>query len=255
MDEETGLVYYGYRYLDAAQGRWPSRDPIGEMGGTNCYEFCLNAVYFYYDHLSMDPVPLDFRDFPSNRATREEAEKKIFPKEQHPGGIPTWARRLLDRGCIGLCSIYQGNMIPSKPNPEDEEGVKCFNTREEAESEGKNCPACTVPAYFTKQGKYKDGKKPKIVVPATGRIPNDSVEALDGKNGTDFNYVTYMPSTQTYAWMNHREYNSQAGSLNAAMAGVPLKDRPQVIVVSGHEPNYDKYKDKMWCVKCKIKSN
>jgi len=33
LDVTTGLYYYGYRYYDPATGRWPSRDPIGEMGG------------------------------------------------------------------------------------------------------------------------------------------------------------------------------------------------------------------------------
>jgi len=32
QDEETGLVYYGYRYYDPGTGRWPNRDPIGELG-------------------------------------------------------------------------------------------------------------------------------------------------------------------------------------------------------------------------------
>jgi len=32
QDEETGLVYYGYRYYDPSTGRWPNRDPIGEPG-------------------------------------------------------------------------------------------------------------------------------------------------------------------------------------------------------------------------------
>lgn len=29
-DEESGLVYYGHRYLNPAQGRWLSKDPLGE---------------------------------------------------------------------------------------------------------------------------------------------------------------------------------------------------------------------------------
>ena len=32
-DDETDLVYYGYRYYSPALGRWMSRDPIGEVDG------------------------------------------------------------------------------------------------------------------------------------------------------------------------------------------------------------------------------
>jgi RHS repeat-associated protein len=31
-DDETDLVYYGYRYYNPTAGRWLSRDPIGEKG-------------------------------------------------------------------------------------------------------------------------------------------------------------------------------------------------------------------------------
>jgi RHS repeat-associated protein len=31
-DWETGLYYYGYRYYDPSTGRWPSRDPINDVG-------------------------------------------------------------------------------------------------------------------------------------------------------------------------------------------------------------------------------
>lgn len=34
--------YYGFRYYDAATGRWPSRDPIDENGGLNIYGFVGN---------------------------------------------------------------------------------------------------------------------------------------------------------------------------------------------------------------------
>ena len=36
--EYTGLYYYGYRYYDATTGRWPSRDPIGDVGGPTWFE-------------------------------------------------------------------------------------------------------------------------------------------------------------------------------------------------------------------------
>ena len=53
QDEETGLVYYGYRYYDPGTGRWVSRDPIAELGGLNLYGFALNDPVDYVDKLGM----------------------------------------------------------------------------------------------------------------------------------------------------------------------------------------------------------
>ena len=40
VDNETGLLYYGYRYYSPKLGRWISRDPLQEQGGLNLYEYC-----------------------------------------------------------------------------------------------------------------------------------------------------------------------------------------------------------------------
>ncbi len=44
QDEETDLLYYGYRYYNAGTGRWLSRDPIGEKGGPNDYASLANSL-------------------------------------------------------------------------------------------------------------------------------------------------------------------------------------------------------------------
>ena len=41
-DSELGLVYYNYRHYSPTDGRWLSRDPIGEQGGRNLYCFVGN---------------------------------------------------------------------------------------------------------------------------------------------------------------------------------------------------------------------
>ncbi len=41
-DDETGLVYYGFRYYAPGMGRFLTRDPIGEAGGLNLYRFVGN---------------------------------------------------------------------------------------------------------------------------------------------------------------------------------------------------------------------
>ena len=42
QDDETDLLYYGYRYYNASTGRWTSKDPIDEYGGLNLYGFSEN---------------------------------------------------------------------------------------------------------------------------------------------------------------------------------------------------------------------
>ncbi len=53
QDDETDLVYYGYRYYNASTGRWLSRDPIAELGDGNLYEFCRNNPADSYDELGL----------------------------------------------------------------------------------------------------------------------------------------------------------------------------------------------------------
>ncbi len=58
-DKETGLYYYGDRYYSPDLRRWLNRDPMGENGGVNLYEFCLNNSLRYYDYLGQDTVSFD----------------------------------------------------------------------------------------------------------------------------------------------------------------------------------------------------
>ncbi|MEY4089901.1 MAG: hypothetical protein RJB55_2172, partial [Verrucomicrobiota bacterium] len=51
QDEETGLLYYGYRYYAPREGRFISRDPIEEKGGLNLYAFCGNDGINRWDYL------------------------------------------------------------------------------------------------------------------------------------------------------------------------------------------------------------
>jgi len=44
QDDETDLLYYGYRYYNASTGRWLSRDPWEEKGGLNLYGNVANNL-------------------------------------------------------------------------------------------------------------------------------------------------------------------------------------------------------------------
>ena len=49
LDKETGLIYFGKRYLDPQLGRWMSQDPAGFQDSTNLYQYLLNNPFRYVD--------------------------------------------------------------------------------------------------------------------------------------------------------------------------------------------------------------
>lgn len=56
-DDESDLLYYGYRYYKPSTGTWPNRDPIEEKGGINLYEFVNDSPIDL-----VDPQGLKFGD-------------------------------------------------------------------------------------------------------------------------------------------------------------------------------------------------
>jgi len=54
-DGESGLVYYGYRFYSPSLGRWPNRDPLGEITGDTLLVFVFNAPPWIYDDLGGKP--------------------------------------------------------------------------------------------------------------------------------------------------------------------------------------------------------
>lgn len=51
LDKETGLYYYGYRFYSPDLRCWLTRDPLGEEGGLNLYEFAQNNPMAMFDPL------------------------------------------------------------------------------------------------------------------------------------------------------------------------------------------------------------
>jgi RHS repeat-associated protein len=57
-EDETGLLYYGFRYYSPSLGRWLSRDPIEEQGGVNLYGFSVNDAVGRFDLLGLSDHPV-----------------------------------------------------------------------------------------------------------------------------------------------------------------------------------------------------
>ena len=58
-DEETGLYYFGRRYLDPVTGQWLSREPLGESESLNLYAYCGNDPVNKVDVLGLEKIDLN----------------------------------------------------------------------------------------------------------------------------------------------------------------------------------------------------
>jgi RHS repeat-associated protein len=53
IDQETALIYFGYRYYDPKVGRWISPDPAGILDGPNLYAYAHNNPMKYVDYFGL----------------------------------------------------------------------------------------------------------------------------------------------------------------------------------------------------------
>jgi len=69
QDDESDLLYYGYRYYKASTGTWPNHDPIQEQGGLNLYGVAQNDLLNRIDYLGLfyHPVKVSGQDFSKNQ--------------------------------------------------------------------------------------------------------------------------------------------------------------------------------------------
>jgi len=81
QDDESGLVYYGYRYYKPFTGTWSNRDPIEEEGGLNVYGFLKNNPNNQFDALGKEDQAGNRPPFSDTQDSINELLKKM-PKGQ-----------------------------------------------------------------------------------------------------------------------------------------------------------------------------
>ena len=110
-DNETDLVYYGYRYYSPALGRWLSRDPIEEKGGLNLYGFVNNDPVNNFD---LDGKEMGWNICPGCRRRFIDRGSLQFkcpycgwppPDEQYPEGFSLCQRDIQKDGCCDVLGI------------------------------------------------------------------------------------------------------------------------------------------------------
>ena len=106
LDLTTGLYYYAYRYYDLVTGRWPSRDPIEEMGGINLYGFVGNDGVNQWDILglawefgTLGDKPSKFKTYKSQESTLRDRDtyNNLKNDARYFGLISSFAKTLADK--------------------------------------------------------------------------------------------------------------------------------------------------------------
>ena len=77
QDDESDLLYYGYRYYEPAAGRWINRDPAQVKGGLNIYGFVRDPEDAF-DFLGLDPVRLIFWVWLRGHYPYEGIDKQLY---------------------------------------------------------------------------------------------------------------------------------------------------------------------------------
>ena len=118
-DGETGLYYYGYRYLKPKLGRWLNRDPIGERGGINLYGFVGNNPVSKWDKLglvtyknvnvihnpSINLIMVTFDELADFRRKRQQGMGKYLPPREGAAGDTDYPTDFIKIECKCDCPL------------------------------------------------------------------------------------------------------------------------------------------------------
>ncbi len=197
-DEETGLVYYGFRYYSPVEGRWLGRDPLGEVGGVNLFTACDNNQLCYVDVLGREAFK-----FPEEKTIYPQAHRIETPKLStidemaHSLGTRANQRELeeLNKALKDNRSKNPNYKPPTKINSKEYGGILCQDecngtiTNNDSKTTGMNekfiefykAPSCkegsTLAAYWHTHGRdYTfDKNKNEYVLSDTGAAPFSNV--------------------------------------------------------------------------------
>ena len=160
VDEETSLVYYGFRYYSPELGRWLSRDPIGERGGENLYAMVGNNPINWIDGLGLETQPgWGSGGASQGNCWRYSCSDPAKPLEHHNRTPPGWDNNKKGNTCKKLMdAIIKAG------------GKTAGNGA---------CPKC-----------YQ-----KIAV----MISNNGAAKGANQNGEDFHFMLYDPNDDTWS--------------------------------------------------------
>ena len=174
-DDETGLVYYGKRYYQPANGRFLGRDPKGEQGGTHLYAFTTNKPINRWDYLGMMMAAVSTG---RQRTRREEIDGCIWEiDESEVGDVEGYGGEVWEE--TGRIKLWCRPNSDDSPDPA--EGGTCGSNQT-----GSSVQALSESSGKTSFGHVKTDKREfareAIKFPIDGQpsapVPTDTHQAL-----------------------------------------------------------------------------
>lgn len=114
LDEESGLVLFGFRLYDPSVGRWTAADPAGRIDGPNLYVYLHNDPLNAFDPFGLASIPTSaepfFHYFYGN------VEKKCFCETHRTckRGGELWRSDSLVLPKIGHCDFFEAGAPPHR---------------------------------------------------------------------------------------------------------------------------------------------
>ena len=142
FDEETGLVPYNFRYYNPQEGRWTSRDIIGEGYSPMLYSFSGNNTLLFLDILGLDVISITIDSFGVSCCTKDV--KKITKYVLKPGTKGhTVGHAFISCPLAGIKGKYpKGNPVASEGEIRDDSALlnQYQNTDRLEKQEYSACP-------------------------------------------------------------------------------------------------------------------
>jgi RHS repeat-associated protein len=127
-DDDTDLVYYGYRYYHQSAGHWISRDPLEESGGPNLYAFVFNSSINSVDGLGLFLAAIDgtgsrkWLQIDPRTGRFNSHVRNFYEDYTGPGGKRYWHGPNLVGGGVGpiVDEVYNKICEALRANPKED---------------------------------------------------------------------------------------------------------------------------------------
>jgi RHS repeat-associated protein len=115
FEQETGLVYYNFRYYSPELGRWLGRDPSWEKGGNNLNHFVYNTPIIMFDVLGLFTDGYDdyYMEIPSGKLKPvDDIDYPEKPEKPAKPSTPSIADEFVKETFNSIWEIVPKSVIP-----------------------------------------------------------------------------------------------------------------------------------------------